>query len=80
MFKYSRCTDAYALAHTELQNYLSVAGSAVLRSRKRFVALRRHTIKKLSDYKLYTLINSGARGSVVVKVICYKLEGRGFDS
>jgi hypothetical protein len=28
---------------------------------------------------LYSTV-SGARGSVVVKALCYKLEGRGFDS
>jgi hypothetical protein len=31
---------------------------------------------------LYLLVrlHIGARGSVVVKALCYKLEGRGFDS
>jgi hypothetical protein len=33
---------------------------------------------KLEIYSLH--IRSRARGSVVVKALCYKLEGRGFDT
>jgi hypothetical protein len=33
-------------------------------------------IEKLFNY----IIKDGVRGSVVVKALCYKLEGRGFDS
>jgi hypothetical protein len=33
------------------------------------------------NLKLYSyLMELGARGSVVVKALCYKPEGRGFDS
>jgi hypothetical protein len=28
----------------------------------------------------YSTLSVGARGSVVVKALCYKPEGRGFDS
>jgi hypothetical protein len=31
-------------------------------------------------HKIILTMNVGARGSVVVKALCYKPEGRGFDS
>jgi hypothetical protein len=34
----------------------------------------------ITFYLLSVLIHSGVRGSVVVKALCYKPEGRGFDS
>jgi hypothetical protein len=29
---------------------------------------------------IYIYIYAGARGTVVVKAVCYKLEGRGFET
>jgi hypothetical protein len=33
-----------------------------------------------SNFKIHLSLNMGPRSSVVVKALCYKPEGRGFDS
>jgi hypothetical protein len=38
-----------------------------------------HFVLRLAFY-YYIIINNGARDSVVDKALCYKMEGRGFDT
>jgi hypothetical protein len=40
----------------------------------------RGVLGKGGPFKIYTCIYRGVRGSVVVKALCYKPKGRGFES
>jgi hypothetical protein len=62
--------------HVVVCNYLS-RGTTLLPLR-----VNSSELKKIGTSYIFISVLGleGARGSVVVKALCYKLEGRGFDS